>query len=63
MVTLFFGYAVAAGFMVVYDMAIDTVLVCYVTVRHDPPAGRRVRLPRARVRPAPSHRIRTSRRT
>jgi len=31
LVVLFFGYATGAAFMSVFDMAVDTVLVCYVT--------------------------------
>lgn len=31
LITLFFAYAVAAGFMMVFDLSVDTVLVCYVT--------------------------------
>jgi hypothetical protein len=31
LVTVFFAYAVAASFMMVFDLAVDTVLVCYVT--------------------------------
>ncbi len=31
LVTVFFSYAVASGFMSVFDLSIDTVLVCYCT--------------------------------
>jgi choline transporter-like protein 2/4/5 len=31
LVTLFFGYVVGAGLMSVFDLAVDTVLVCYCT--------------------------------
>ena len=31
LITLFFSYVVGAGFMMVFDLAVDTVLVCYVT--------------------------------
>ena len=31
LVTLFFGYATGSAFMSVFDVAVDTVLVCYVT--------------------------------
>ena len=31
LITLFFAYVVGAGFMMIFDLAVDTVLVCYVT--------------------------------
>lgn len=31
LMTVFFGYAVASSFMSVFDLAVDTILVCYVT--------------------------------
>jgi len=31
LITLFFSYVVGAGFMMIFDLAVDTVLVCYVT--------------------------------
>ena len=31
LITLFFSYVVGASFMMVFDLAVDTVLVCYVT--------------------------------
>lgn len=34
LVTVFFAYAVASSFMSVFDMAVDTVLVCYVIDPH-----------------------------
>jgi hypothetical protein len=31
-VVLFFAYAVATGFMLVFDVCIDSILICYVVV-------------------------------
>lgn len=31
LVTTFFAYATASGFMMIFDLSVDTVLVCYVT--------------------------------
>ncbi len=36
LVVLFFSYAVASGFMQVFDVCIDTVMICYVVVRGQP---------------------------
>ncbi len=33
LVTVFFAYATASGFMMIFDLTVDSVLVCYCTVR------------------------------
>jgi len=43
LVITFFSYAVASGFMMVFDISIDSVLICYVVVRACPAFQPRLR--------------------